>query len=856
MVALIVRAVVETGQDGLDTGISDLALLHLPGGVFAYAVTRQGLAAYSLDAGAQARLVDTSYFLGAVPGAVSGTLIPHQVNGQTRLWLGGDGRDLGAGYAPADGGGIGPTIWWGLSQPDGVASAYAALNDAAGQRMFAADADTGAITAYHWQDDGFVPGATVAGVGAGVTAMVPLLRDGQGWLFTAATGTDAIASWQIDSQGETLHQADTLGAADGLGIRAPSALNVVEAYGETHLVVAAAGSSTLSVMRVGAGGELTPTDHVLDSLHSRFADVQALETVTVDGRAYVLAGGSDDGVSLFVLLPGGRLLHLTSLADSLDTGLENITAIGASQVSAAVQVLVAGEGAAGLTQLVFSVADQGAVLLGGGGADALTGTAKDDILIGGAADDVLAGGAGADILEDGAGQDRLTGGTGADIFALRADAMPDKITDFVPGVDQIDLSDYPMLYDARELGYLATALGAVVAWRDEILEIERADGQTLSWAELMAAIRLGPDRPPMGLGSELTGTEAADALTGGWMADLIRGLGGDDTLRGNAGDDTILGGVGNDLIIGGADNDQLEGGLGNDRLYGGDGRDRLLGGDGDDQIYGEAGDDLAYGGLGTDQMFGGPGNDVLYGEAGDDQIEGGTGDDMLYGGPGADVLQGLDGADTLYGVDGNDRLLGGAGPDRLYGGVGDDTVFGGPGNDYIEGGPGNDVLHGEDGEDTIFGGSGTDIIYGGANADRIDGGDDDDQVWGGLGRDTVYLGAGNDVFFDHAQNDLNGGDRIYGGAGMDTIHLWGGDDIATGGPDADRFVILADSAADHITDFTPGEDVLAFDLPDFSYLDLEISALEGDTLLRWDSGQLTLDAVEPERLSLSDFVFL
>ena len=34
-----------------------------------------------------------------------------------------------------------------------------------------------------------------------------------------------------------------------------------------------------------------------------------------------LAGGGDDGVSLLTVIPGGRLVHLGSVADSTDTTL-------------------------------------------------------------------------------------------------------------------------------------------------------------------------------------------------------------------------------------------------------------------------------------------------------------------------------------------------------------------------------------------------------------------------------------------------------------------------------------------------------------------------------------------------------
>ena len=88
---------------------------------------------------------------------------------------------------------------------------------------------------------------------------------------------------------------------------------------------------------------------------------------------------------------------------------------------------------------------RGTTLDGRGGADALSGGFYADTLLGGAGLDVLTGGGGRDIL---------TGGADADAFVYldRTDSAArlgiDRITDFDPGVDVIDLS----AIDARPIG--------------------------------------------------------------------------------------------------------------------------------------------------------------------------------------------------------------------------------------------------------------------------------------------------------------------------------------------------------------------------------------------------------------------
>lgn len=80
-------------------------------------------------------------------------------------------------------------------------------------------------------------------------------------------------------------------------------------------------------------------------------------------------------------------------------------------------------------------------LQGGDGADTLRGGQGNDLLMGGQGADTLTGGQGDDTLMSGNGIDTLTGGRGRDIFLYtRLTRMNDRITDFSPADDVIDLS--------------------------------------------------------------------------------------------------------------------------------------------------------------------------------------------------------------------------------------------------------------------------------------------------------------------------------------------------------------------------------------------------------------------------------
>lgn len=83
-------------------------------------------------------------------------------------------------------------------------------------------------------------------------------------------------------------------------------------------------------------------------------------------------------------------------------------------------------------------------LHGGMNADLLFGGDGDDLLGGGAGHDQINGGSGDDVIRGAKGMDTLTGGDGSDtfIFATELDGQIniDLITDFVSGVDRIELS--------------------------------------------------------------------------------------------------------------------------------------------------------------------------------------------------------------------------------------------------------------------------------------------------------------------------------------------------------------------------------------------------------------------------------
>ncbi|MCC7320346.1 MAG: calcium-binding protein [Rubellimicrobium sp.] len=823
------RVAVSPGAgDPFLTGITDLFLGQGPAGPVLHAATGPsgGLVAFDLAAaGAMSVLgrISQPGPLVAGPGAL---IAPAAPGGAPLLLVsggaagGGAGGRWGVGLGPG-GGFSGPVA---LSAPGAMLSGLTGLVAVqSGGTTWLCTTRSGSESMALWS---LSPAGTIAAAGQSVPdlgqSLLPAGATGSGlaglqavtnaggtWLVAGSAGTGALVTLRIGADGRP-HEVARIGAETGIGIAGPRAVATATMDGKSWAILASSVSGSLTVAEIGSDGRIRVTDHVLDDLDTRFQGATLVEAITIGGRVHVVAAGADDGISLFELLPGGRLLHLGSLADALDTTLGAVSAIALGERGGVLQIFVASAREPGLTWLTAGLPAPGLRLVAPAAGGTLSGGAGGDLLAGGAGNDSLSGGAGDDILMDGAGQDRMSGGAGADIFVLAEDGQTDTITDFDVSRDRIDLSAWRFLRSAAQLQIVPTARGARIQHGDERLDLFSHDGAPIPVAALVASglinlsrllpewvAPLVPSLRLTGAGGadSLVGNSGADTLDGGAGNDWLSGGDGDDLLLGGAGDDTLDGGAGHDRLSGGDGDDLLLGGAGNDTLDGGAGNDRLSGGDGDDRLLGRAGDDTLDGGAGNDRLDGGTGNDRLLGGAGHDRLRGGSGNDLLRGGRGDDTLDGGSGHDSILGQAGNDLILGGRGRDTLDGGTGDDRILGGARADLILGGRGNDHLSGEGGADRIHGGAGADILPGGTG---------DDRLWGDGGNDTLMGGSGHDRLEGGA-----GRDRLLGGRGNDRLSGGAGNDTLEGGAGADTFVYAA--GRDVITDFRAGVDRLVLD---------------------------------------------
>nr|WP_219783260.1 calcium-binding protein [Celeribacter sp. PS-C1] len=628
--------------------------------------------------------------------------------------------------------------------------------DGIGHVMIGSAVGSGALTSYTVDAAGHLTevSSLVLMGGDGVAALATFEVNGTDFVIYGTLNGNSITCATIDETG-ALTASASFGAAQGLGINTIQDISMVEQDGTTYAIVASAGSSSLTVIAISETGEMMLTDHVIDSLNTRFMNADQVETIVIDGVVFVVAVGSDDGVTVFNLMPDGTLVHRVSIVDAAEFGLTNVSEIQLYSDGNTLTILAASDAETGLQSLTLDTGFDGVVLFADGTESQLIGTAESDHIVGSDFADDIWGGGGNDFIYDGAGSDTLSGATGSDVFVFAADGETDTIVDFEYSKDRLDLSAFDFLRNVDQLTFVSTATGGRLIYGDEVIELVTRNGMPLTWEQVSGAIDLDLSHymPEIGNGvimhpegtyeGVLYGTSNSDVITGGSGDDILIGFGGGDTYNGQDGVDTVdYSALGSKVIVDLADSNHNAGAAYGDSLSN---IENIVGTSYDDRVAGDPADNHIYGGLG---------NDTIYGQTGRDQI---------------------------YGGDGNDKLHGGKHKDRVYGDDGDDRVYGYWGHDYLKGGDGNDLLRGHSGNDRLYGGNGD---------DRLEGGEGDDYLSGGRGSDEFVFDLGHDYI-----RDFN--------SGMDILildnALWGGADLTSqqiieiyGVWDGDLFMLVFD----------------------------------------------------------------
>lgn len=755
------RGVIRTGNDQLDGGITDIEVRVANGSVQVFSTTGRngGIAAYQVGANGTVDVTTQLVFPPEITLTASDSLaFGVDRSGNIALYSGGATGQL-TGFSLSANGQLGPYLTTNLSGPGAAASLL-------GNMQAAIELSEGQLS--------LLPQTVKCADFAGLAQST--IR-GESYVVAVRPLEDDVVAFRQNAQGQ-LVEVDRYGALQGLGIDAPTAVETVTVAGRTFVIVVASGTSSISTLELMPTGEMVPREHVIDNATTRFEGAQTIASATVGNQTFIVVGGSDNGLTLYQVLPDGHLVHRQTIADSDSTSLHKVTSVKMVVDGDKLHVFAGSQNDPGLSHFTLDTQSMGQMKISAFAPETVRGTQGNDLLIGAGFNDTIFGSGGEDVLVTGRDGTVMTGGWGRDTFVIRYLSGSTKITDFGRSYDRLDLSDLPMLRDMAQLEFIATADGAQITYRGHVIQITASDRRPLTLNDIFPNGLQGGDQLPVPEGDAPLQTPPSPpnpgiAAQGRNISEKLIGTDRDDTLDGGRGWDTLVGGEGHDVLIGGAGRDKLFSGAGNDTLEGGIDNDTLGAGSGDDYLDG------------------GAGNDRIFGDDGDDILIGGSGNDMLGGGRGNDHLSA---------VSGYNRLFGGHGRDTILGGRDGDLATGGHGRDWIDGGGGDDRLAGGPGRDTIYGSYGNDLLYGEGNNDILNGGRGNDALWGGVGKDTLSGGEGNDW--------LNGGpadDLIMGDAGNDVLRGGPGNDVLWGGSGADVFEFFKDHGTGRIMDFTPSE---------------------------------------------------
>ncbi|MCC1491842.1 hypothetical protein [Cognatishimia sp. F0-27] len=342
----------------------------------------------------------------------------------------------------------------------------------------------------------------------------------------------------------------------------------------------------------GLGGDRFIGD---DATGNLFEGIAGNDTFVGGDGADTLRGGGDD--DLFFADGGADSINGEAGFDTLSfafvasAATVDLAAGTASSATTGADMLEQIEGVIGSAlgdtlQGADAVANR---IVGGDGADELSGRGGEDTLLGGDGNDSIDGDAEADNISGGAGNDTLNGGTGNDYLigagdndTLRGDEGSDTLVGS-GGDDRLEGgADADSLSGGSNTDRLVGGLG------DDT--INGGNGiDTAIYTGLAAAVEVNLETgiATGGAGSDMLmavenvfGSAFDDVITGTALhGNRLEGSLGADTLSGLDGRDTLIGGDGADSLLGGADVDRLFGSDGADRLDGGEGRDFLTGGD-------------------------------------------------------------------------------------------------------------------------------------------------------------------------------------------------------------------------------------------------------------------------------------
>lgn len=478
MLSFDVMNVVVDGTSTELLGLSDVEFVQVNGSwnVVVASEAEGAITTFGFQNNVLTGVLDTQSYSSTSGTRMIGDLTIAEINGETMLLPATRYENQTNLYSISGTGILGTGV-----NPNGIGQLTLNTAVTVGANTYVYSASNNGITAYSVDanldftqvDQEFDTGTTYLG---DVSAFANANVGGTEFLFVASAYDAGVSSYVIGANG-ALSLADTVTPGEFSGFYLTQDLIPLEVSGQDYLVMASAGTSSLTVYSVSANGALFETDFLIDSLDTRFQDASVLESFVFEGRSFLIAAGSDDGITILELTATGQLREMASLADTYETTLANVTGISAEVINGSVEILISSATDHGFTHITLDTSMMDAAITGSENGDYLRGTSFSDLIYGLDGDDYLAGGSGADTLVDGDGIDYLTGDSGRDVFMFVEDGQVDFICDYSVGYDQIDLSMFTDVFGMNDIEISQWCDGVIITVNDDLIIVQNQDNR-------------------------------------------------------------------------------------------------------------------------------------------------------------------------------------------------------------------------------------------------------------------------------------------------------------------------------------------------------------------------------------------
>ena len=167
--------------------------------------------------------------------------------------------------------------------------------------------------------------------------------DGNTYLFVAGQADNGVSVFRVNTNGSLTNVYNVTDDATHAADRRQRHRRPRGSATSTYLYTAGTTENGISIFRVAGDGRLTYLSNHVDAGALELAGVRALTQVTIGATAFLIAGGTDDGVSVFSI--NASTGALTSTDDENDTGainLNDVSDITTAVIGGVTYVFVAG----------------------------------------------------------------------------------------------------------------------------------------------------------------------------------------------------------------------------------------------------------------------------------------------------------------------------------------------------------------------------------------------------------------------------------------------------------------------------------------------------------------------------------